>query len=62
MMSVCAYGRGPLVFNDIAETVHQGLLELGLDSIRVTCVDILTRCATELALDDRRVRSVALCC
>jgi hypothetical protein len=45
------------VFKHVAETVHFGLLELGLDSTLSYCDDIRTRCLTPLAVDNRQVWS-----
>jgi hypothetical protein len=36
--------------------VHQGLLELGYDSVRLHCRNLLTRCLTPLGIDYRQVR------
>ena len=43
------------VYDHIAETVHLGLRELALDSVRVTCVNLLDRCAVDLPEPDRQV-------
>jgi hypothetical protein len=37
--------------------VHQGLLELGYDSVRLHCHNLLTRCLTPLGIDYRQVRA-----
>jgi hypothetical protein len=49
------------VFEEIAETVHRGLLELGLDSVRSYCSDLFARCATSIGVDGRQVRWTTLC-
>ena len=36
-----------VVFEDIAETLHQAFLELGYDSVRVQCENLLEMCASE---------------
>lgn len=44
------------VLDDIAETVHRGLLELGYDSQRSYCASLFSRCLTPLGVEYRKVR------
>ena len=47
--------RNVETFEEIAATVHQGLLDLGVDAILVHCPSLVDLCTTPAFLDHRRV-------
>lgn len=62
MMPADAYmDRIPAIFDDIAESIHQGLIAAGHESQRRTCTSLLTGCAMAADVVTTQVRSGIEC-